>query len=81
MTEPVTLPPIETTADEREAHARRITKCRGCGAPIVWFKTLKSKMPVNAETVSPVDQRLDLRFMVSHFATCPKSEQYRRKRQ
>ncbi len=64
-----------------EAHERRITRCRSCRAQIVWFETPRGKrMPVDAATVEPDDQELDLSRHVSHFATCPNSAQHRRSR-
>ena len=43
-------------------------KCRGCGAAIVWVKTAKGKnMPVDADGQS-------------HFATCPKAQDFRREK-
>ena len=42
--------------------------CRGCGAPIYWIETAnKRRMPVNADGTS-------------HFISCPKSGEFRRKR-
>lgn len=57
------------------------SKCRSCGAPIVWFKTSAGKkIPVDAATVEPEDQQLQLPRHVSHFATCPDADKFRRKR-
>lgn len=57
------------------------TKCKGCGAQIVWFKTTAGKsMPVDAETVELGDEQLDLTRHVSHFATCKKAADFRRPR-
>lgn len=58
-------------------------KCQGCGKWIVWFVTSNGKrMPVDEETTEPTDaqHQLDLKRHVSHFATCPKAAEYRRKR-
>jgi len=42
------------------------TRCRGCGAPIVWRRTEAGKwQPVNPDGVA-------------HFATCPEAEGFRR---
>lgn len=43
-------------------------KCRSCDADIVWVESLKTgrKMPVNAGSV------------ISHFATCPQAESWRK---
>jgi len=59
------------------------TKCSGCDALIVWFRTETGKrMPVNAETTKPTDaaHQLDLSRHVSHFSTCPAADQFRRAR-
>lgn len=67
--------------DTTEAHERRITRCRGCNAKIIWFKTEAGKnMPVDADTVEAEDDELDLDRHVSHFATCKKADQFRRPR-
>lgn len=66
--------------DTTEAHERRITRCRSCRAQIIWFKTSAGKnMPVDADTVEPEDDELDLTRHVSHFSTCPQADQHRRK--
>lgn len=70
---------IAYTRDELDAHQQRIKRCSSCRAPIVWFKTAKgNNMPVNAETVSPIDVVLDLPRHISHFATCPNSKKHRK---
>jgi hypothetical protein len=44
------------------------TECRGCKALVYWIHTAKGKvMPVNADGVS-------------HFATCEKAAEFRRKK-
>ena len=44
----------------------RPSKCRSCGATIFWVETKNGKkMPINADGVS-------------HFATCPQAETWRR---
>ena len=60
--------------------------CRGCGAPIVWIRTAAGKsMPCDAEPVLSADIGGLAAFEpdgvghVSHFATCPAAEQFRRK--
>lgn len=64
-----------------EAHERRITRCRSCRAQIIWFKTPAGKnMPVDAGTVEPQDEELDLERHVSHFATCKDAAVHRRPR-
>lgn len=68
-------------AETTEAHESRIARCRACNAKIIWFKTDAGKnMPVDADTVEPDDEALDLSRHTSHFATCPKADQFRRKR-
>lgn len=68
-------------SDTTEAHERRITRCRSCRAEIIWFETLGGKrMPVDAHSVQPEDEELDLERHVSHFATCPDAAQFRRAR-
>lgn len=68
----------ETTTEE---HERRIVRCRSCRAQIIWFKTGAGKnMPVDADTVAPEDDELDLTKHISHFATCPNADQHRRPR-
>ena len=67
--------------DTNEAHERRIVRCRGCNAKIIWFKTEAGKnMPVDADTVEADDDELDLDRHISHFSTCPKANQFRRPR-
>lgn len=63
-----------------EAHERRIVRCSSCRAKIIWFKTAAGKnMPVDADTVEPEDQELELPRHISHFATCPNAGQHRRR--
>jgi len=67
--------------DTTEEHERRITRCRTCQAKIIWFKTsLGKNMPVDADTVAPEDEELDLARHQSHFASCPQANQHRRAR-
>lgn len=55
--------------------------CRSCKAAIVWFKSDAGKnIPIDAATVLPEDQQLELPRHVSHFATCPDAAKFRRKR-
>ena len=54
--------------------------CRSCGAAIVWMKTGKGKlMPVNADSVRPGDETYTPGIHVSHFATCPQRDSWRKK--
>jgi hypothetical protein len=63
------------------AHELRITRCRSCRTRIIWFKTEAGKnMPVDADSVEPDDQELDLEKHVVHWATCPNSNQHRKQR-
>ena len=67
--------------DTTEEHERRITWCKSCRARIIWFRTETGKnMPVDADTVEPDDEELDLDRHVSHFATCTNASQHRRPR-
>lgn len=65
-------------------HELRITRCRYCHAQIIWFKTEDGKnVPIDADTVEPeddTDEGLDLERHVSHFSTCPQSNQFRKPR-
>jgi hypothetical protein len=64
-----------------EAHELRITRCTSCHAKIIFFKTDKgNNMPVDADTVEPDDQVLDLSRHQSHFASCPNSDKHRKPR-
>jgi hypothetical protein len=48
-------------------------KCRSCGVPIVWEVSAKGhKMPMNPD---PVDGK-----RISHFATCPQANTWRKKK-
>jgi hypothetical protein len=67
--------------DTTEAHERRIKRCRSCNAKIIWFKTeAGNNMPVDADTVEPDDDELDLERHKSHFATCPNANQHRKRK-
>jgi hypothetical protein len=57
----------------------QIKSCRSCGADIIWFQNPRTDkwMPVDAETVEPDDEELDLKHMTSHFATCPDADDWR----
>lgn len=69
------------TDDTTDAHERRISRCRSCRAEIIWFKTATGKnMPVDAHTVRPEDDELDLDRHVSHFSTCPDDQRWRKPR-
>lgn len=56
-------------------------KCRGCEAEIIFIedKYTGKKIPVNAEYVKVVtDYGRIIRGRISHFATCPKAERFRK---
>ena len=67
--------------DELKArHLARIKNCKTCGAKVVWFPTKKGgRMPVDAATVVASDETLNLKYHISHFATCPDADKHRRK--
>lgn len=69
-------------ADETtEAHERRITRCRGCRARIIWFKTEGGKnTPVDADSVEPEDEELDTEKHVVHWRTCPNANEFRKRK-
>jgi hypothetical protein len=59
------------------------TPCSSCGASVVWFRTKNGKrMPVDEATTRPTDaeHQLDLKRHVSHFATCPQRDSWRKPR-
>lgn len=83
----------------------RVTKCRGCGADIVFIKSVAGKtIPCNAESISYVQKADgDLKIVtpngevlsgsaaedpqkatgigyISHFATCPAADSFRKAR-
>ncbi len=60
---------------------KKPTLCRGCGAKIVWLRTSHGKnIPVNFETYT--DERMfDPRYHISHFSNCPKSKEFRKKKE
>ena len=69
------MPFPKTRASLKEAGYRfdNHAKCRGCGQEIEWYFTPKGgKMPFDLmqEDNSPA---------VSHFATCPNADEFRRK--
>jgi hypothetical protein len=63
-------------------------QCRGCGADIEWFGTLKGKhMPMNAGAVprksehDPETHRLIVFFAAddAHWSTCPEAKRFGRR--
>lgn len=58
-------------------------RCSSCGADIVWFRTKAGKrMPVDESSTQPNDAEhmLDLKRHISHFATCPEANKWRKPR-
>lgn len=56
-------------------------KCRGCEAEIDFVKNKYTgkRIPVNLEYIRVVtDDGRVIRGRISHFATCPKAEQFRK---
>lgn len=73
----------EYTEAQREAHERRITRCRtrDCRARIVFLPTdTGDRMPVEADSVKPDDEEFDPKRHESHFARCTRADKYRRRR-
>jgi hypothetical protein len=68
------------------------TRCRSCGAAIIWAITANGKrMPVDAQPLrgllqlhdrpddeAPLVRVLPIEVHRSHFATCPQADQHRR---
>jgi hypothetical protein len=72
---------FESANETTEAHERRITRCTSCQKQIIFFKTEKgNNMPVDADTVEPADEELDLSRHQSHFASCPNADKHRKTR-
>lgn len=72
---------MPTIQELKEKHNRRKKLCKSCGSAVIWFKTKKGGfMPVDAATVKPSDDVLDLKYHRSHFATCPYADKHRRGR-
>lgn len=59
-----------------------ISKCRSCGADIVWMKTKKGKnIPVDYDhTNDPETTVFDPDTMTTHFETCPDADKFRRRK-
>jgi len=59
----------------------KTSKCRSCGAEIVWLKTDRGKnIPVDAEDVVDEQQEVfDPDTQTTHFATCPDAKKWRKK--
>lgn len=68
--------------DTTEAHERRITRCKGCNARIVFLQSpsTNKRVPCDADTVEADDEIYEHGRHVSHFTTCPKADYFRRQR-
>lgn len=54
--------------------------CRACNKEIVFLKTESGKLiPVDKETTDSADEYFDRDRHVTHFRTCPKANQFRKK--
>lgn len=54
--------------------------CRACNKEIVFLKTDSGKLiPVDKETTDSADEYFDRDRHVTHFRTCPKANQFRKK--
>lgn len=74
------------------ADSRGFGTCRSCGAKIEWARRVNGNkaMPWNGEIVAirtkreeatnRVIETLDSSVTISHFATCPDAEKFRRRR-
>ncbi len=70
---------MTTIQELKQRHTERIRLCKSCRAEVIWFATKTGgRMPVNAETVVATDTKLNLKFHISHFATCPNAAKHRR---
>ena len=67
---------------EKEPGHRYDTECKGCKTPIVMVKLASEKWhPCDRELFKIVDGQGVIQYgLRSHFATCPKAENFRRKR-
>jgi hypothetical protein len=68
--------------DTTEAHERRQIRCKafGCNRRIIFLPTESgSKMPVDADSVLPADEEFDPARHISHFASCPGANKYRKR--
>jgi len=55
-----------------------VVRCRSCRAQIVWVRTEAGKvMPLSIATVQ---ERDGVRYALTHFADCPHSKEWSRKR-
>ena len=61
-----------------------MAKCRSCGAPLKWVEMASGKkMPLNEKPVGMVQVKEGIGEIIEvhmpHWATCPKSEEHRKK--
>lgn len=55
--------------------------CDACSAAIIFLRTAAgNQIPVNAETVTRGDSIYDAKKHKAHFATCPKAEEFRKRK-
>ena len=59
-----------------------MSKCKGCGAEIIWIKTKAGKsMPCNLEKITIVtEQGETIVGYVPHWATCSKANDFKEKK-
>jgi hypothetical protein len=58
----------------------QITHCRSCGAQIIFLRMPSGKLhPTNSETVEEDEVDFVWGKHVSHFATCPEADRWRKR--
>lgn len=63
------------------ANHLKTVRCRACDQYIVFLPTASGKqMPVDAESVTEGDELFDSQVHISHFATCPEADRFRRRK-
>jgi hypothetical protein len=61
---------------------RTLCMCQGCGKSIIWCTTESGKMmPVDWKPELEMVEKFDPKTMTSHFATCPRSGDFRKKKE
>lgn len=61
---------------------RSICTCSGCGAKIIWMTTPTGKMmPVDYKPELDMVEEFDSTKMVSHFSTCSRAGDFRKKKE
>jgi hypothetical protein len=72
------------------ASSRRLGTCRSCGARVEWLTNVKTDKAHPFDSVvietalgdlDPQVVRVDMARSVSHFATCPQAEAWRKRRE